>query len=135
MGTHPLTLLAPPLSWPYEAPEPSSSWVPPSQHLLIHWSSWPGPYPMSNPSRFFSTLLDETEHILLPGRASLEPPKLPTVLELASLAQFALNQRQNISHLCRRTPGSPKGLCRSLEVLWSPNPRQTTHVVIIFLFL
>lgn len=94
METHPLTLLAPPLSWPYEAPQPSS-WVPPSQHLLIHWSSWPGPYPMPNPGRFFSIPPDETEHILLPGRASLGPPKLPTVLELASLAQFALNQRQN----------------------------------------
>lgn len=42
---------------------------------------------MPKPSRFFSMPPDETEHILLPSRASLGPPALPTVfLELASLA-------------------------------------------------
>lgn len=46
-----------------------------SQYLPIHWSSWPGLHPMLNPSRF-SILPDETEPILLPGRASLGPPKL-----------------------------------------------------------
>lgn len=65
---------------------------------------------MSNPSRFFSIPPDETGHILLPGSASLGLPKLPTLsLELASLAQFALSQRQSGSCLLEKIPGSSQG--------------------------
>lgn len=76
---------------------------------------------MPSPSRFF-TFPHETEHILLLSRACLGSPELPTVsLELISLAQFALNQRQNI-FLFVQENWQPKGLCNSLEGLWSPNP-------------
>lgn len=79
MGTRPLTPSAPLPSWHYEACWSLSLRVPPSQYPHTHWSSWPGPYSMLNLRRFFSILPDGTEPILLPGGASLGPPKLPAL--------------------------------------------------------